>query len=295
MENHTALQENQPVPPEGSGSFARKYANSFLIKLTALFAMIYGAFNFYGLFIELREHGFAADFWYVNLFYVFGYVFLCVGLFSTIGKNKPLEKLVSNLHTAQIGFGLLGTVNLFYLCAMFVIYFTSPYYEGRTLQTFFQQTGIGYQLTDYVASILACLFAVLLVQNVIGALKGDPAGKMPAILTGSFSLISGVTLLLFVISTFSLVNSFSTGSFWKTASDFFLQEATMTVLAKILFTLCGAVCAFMWIPRAVKINRHILEDETPSPSEESNEPAQEADVPDNSEKAADTDETIKTE
>lgn len=258
----TIIQENTTAQPEGSGIFAQKYTRSFLVILTAFFAAIYGGFNFYELFNRLQKSGFDAKFWYVDLIYVFGYTFLCVGLFSNIGKNKPIEKLTSNLHTAQLGLGALGAANIFYLVRLFTNYFNSGKLGMTpTLELFFKQFGNTEQVINYTASALASLFAILLVKNVIDTLKGDPAGKVFSILTSLFSLASCVALLMVIITIVRIFLPLSPLPFFKTLSNVLLTEDALLIVSKIVFMLFAALGAIMWLPKAAKINRFILNDE----------------------------------
>lgn len=255
-----SVQENKAIQPEGSGVFAQKYASSFWVMLAGLFAAVYGGFNFYGLFTKLQAKGFDAGYWYVDLIYVFGYVFLCVGLFSNIGKNKPLDKMVSNLHTVQIGTAAVGAVEIFYLVKTFMNYFSGVDAKMHTLQTFFKQLGNTNQVADYAASILTALFAVLLIKNVIGALRGDPAGRVSAVFVGVFALTSFVAILLLTITLFRLMSLLSGTGFFELFSAWFLKEEGLIIISKVLLMFFAAVAAAAWLPYAAKTNKFILND-----------------------------------
>lgn len=286
MEENSVL-ENKAIQPEGSGVFAQKYASSFLVMLAGLFAAIYGGFNFYSLFTKLQTKGFDARFWYVDLICVFGYVFICVGLFSNIGKNKPIDKMVSNLHTVQIGAATVGAVDVFYLVKMFRDYFSGVDGKLHTLRTFFKQLGTINQVTDYAASILTALFAILLIKTVIDALRGDPAGKLFAVFTCIFALVSFVAILLLAVTLFRLMSVMSGAGFFEVFSALFLNAEGLIIISKLLLMLFAAVASAAWLPYAFKTNKHILND---IQGEAEAEPAEDA-----AEEAEDVSEEVERE
>ncbi len=223
--------------------YAKKYASSFLLKLFALVAMAYAGVNFYNLFMKLKEKGFAADLWYVTLIYIFGYVFICVGLFSIIGKDRENGKIISELRTAGIGFGVLALSNLFNIGSILYSYFT--YFHGLySFKGYLNHYGFMYYLVDYSASALSCIFAIFLIKNIIGAVKGDPAGIVTAILTAIFAFIVLIPWIMFFIT------------YGHTFTKYF--SMFLNIDLRILLAFIGGVCALVWIPYARKTNDHIF-------------------------------------
>ncbi len=226
-----------------SGVYAKKYVSSFLLKLFALVAMAYAGINFYNLFMRLKEEGFAADLWYVTLIYIFGYVFICVGLFSIIGKDRENSKIISELRTAGIGFGVLALSNLFNIGSILYSYFT--YFHGLySFKGYLDHYGFMYYLVDYSAAALSCIFAIFLIKNIIGAVKGDPAGFVMAILTAIFAFIVLIPWIVFFITYGH--------PFTKYFSMF------LNIDLRILLAFVGGVCALVWIPYARKTNNYIF-------------------------------------
>lgn len=238
-----------------SGEFAKKYASSLLVKIFAFVAMAYAGLNFYSLFMQLREGGFETPFWFVTLIHIFGYVFVCVGLFSIIGKNRDNGKVISELHAAQIGFGVLALVNAFYIGNMLHSYFTY-YRQMYSFWVFIKRSIYLYYLVDYIAVVLSCTFAVLLIRSVIGAIKGDPAGIAMAILTAVFAFVIAIPWAIYLIQRGSSI------------TQEILLAVSLGVL--ILLALLGCACALYWIPFARKTNDHIFMNEPEEAQETDN-------------------------
>lgn len=238
-----------------SGEFAKKYASSLLVKIFAFVAMAYAGLNFYSLFMQLKDEGFKTPFWYLSLAYIFGYVFICVGLFSIIGKNRDSSKVISELHAAQIGFGVLALINAFNIGNMLYSYF-AHYSQMYSFWVFIKRSVFAYYLVDYIAAILSCIFAVLLIRSIIGAIKGDPAGIVMPILTAVFSVVIAVPWAIFLVKVGSSIT----------------QEVMLAVSfgTRILLALLGCACALYWIPFARKTNDHIFMNEPEEAQETDN-------------------------
>lgn len=250
--------EEVPVQTDvaNSGAFAKKYASSLLVKIFAFVAMAYAGLSFYSLFMQLKESGFDTPFWFFSLAYIFGYVFICVGLFSIIGKNRDSGKVISELHAVQIGFAVLALSNAFNIGNMLYSYFT--YYQKMySFWVFIKRSIFAYYFVDYIAAILSCIFAILLIRSVIGAIKGDPAGIVMPILIAIFTFAIAITWIVFFII---VVGSSIT------------QEPMLAVSfgTRILLALLGCACALYWIPFAKKTNDHIFMNEPEEAQETDN-------------------------
>lgn len=155
--------------PESSGMYAKQYAASFWLKIFAFFVAANGGLTFYTMFNDLRAKGFSAEGWYTSLIYVFGYVFVCVGLFSVLSKNREDSKVISDLRAASIGFGILALTDVYYVGAIFQAYF--KYFTGvYSFQQYLTISGKWYYLLDYAAAasvvyLLFFSFAMLSVQS----------------------------------------------------------------------------------------------------------------------------------
>lgn len=251
-----------------SGDIARSYAQSWKLKFFALLCLGYGAYDFRMILEDLQNDGFKSDYWYAYLLRTVAIAFMCVGIFSSFNAKKPVEKLVSDLRALQIGFLIMAVSEILIIFLLHLPIILSPTFNLHSGEG---QIGL-YEFLKYVGVMLACIFAVFIVQNVINAMKGDPAGKFAAIVCGICSLFAVACVLMVDYSFYKEITMYVPfDSIFEPFKMLFKGSKDALKLQFVAIVMLGAAfCSFSWLFTGKKVNDYIFFNEDEASSDEEN-------------------------